>query len=119
MFSDGSELPARVIGKDELTDVAVVRLEKPPANLVAARLGDSDKVEIGEWVLAVGSPLGMDQTRHRRHHQQQGQAGRNPSMRMSGDRRCASTSRPTPRSTRATRAGRWSTWRARSSASTP
>ena len=78
VFSDGSELPAKVIGKDELTDVAVVQLEKPPANLVVARLGDSDKVEIGEWVLAVGSPLGMDQTRHRRHRQQQGQAGPQP-----------------------------------------
>ena len=62
IFSDGQELPAKVIGKDLLTDVAVVRLEKVPAGLVSARLGDSDKVEIGEWVLAVGSPLAMDQT---------------------------------------------------------
>ncbi len=62
IFSDGLELPAKVVGRDSLTDVAVVRLEKPPGGLVAARLGNSDEVEIGEWVLAVGSPLGMDQT---------------------------------------------------------
>jgi serine protease Do len=62
IFSDGTELTAKVVGKDSLTDVAVVRLEKPPTGLVAARLGNSDEVEIGEWVLAVGSPLAMDQT---------------------------------------------------------
>jgi serine protease Do len=42
--------------------VAVVRLEHPPAGLIAARKGDSDKMEVGEWVLAIGSPLGMNQT---------------------------------------------------------
>jgi serine protease Do len=51
-----------VIGADPLTDVAVVRFENPPSGLVAARLGDSSKLRIGEWVIAVGSPLGMDQT---------------------------------------------------------
>jgi serine protease Do len=61
-FIDGKEYPATVVGKDAQTDVAVVRLEKPPANLTAARLGDSDKLEVGEWVVAVGSPLGLEQT---------------------------------------------------------
>jgi serine protease Do len=51
-----------VVGTDLLTDVGVVRFEKPPSGLVAARIGDSDKLRIGEWVIAVGSPLGMDQT---------------------------------------------------------
>jgi serine protease Do len=60
-LNDGKEYPATVVGKDAQTDVAVVRLEKPPG-LTAARLGDSEKLEVGEWVVAVGSPLGLEQT---------------------------------------------------------
>jgi serine protease Do len=86
MFSDGRELPAKVVGLDDKTDVAVVQLEKPPANLVAARLGDSDKVEIGEWVLAVGSPLGMDQTVTAGIVSSKGKIGRNRTMQMSGEK---------------------------------
>jgi serine protease Do len=51
-----------VIGADPLTDVAVVRFDKVPPGLVAARLADPNKLRTGEWVIAVGSPLGMDQT---------------------------------------------------------
>ena len=61
-FTDGREFTAKTVGTDAETDVAVIRLDKPPADLVAARLGDSDKLDVGEWVLAVGSPLGLDQT---------------------------------------------------------
>jgi serine protease Do len=61
-FNDGREFSARTLGADSETDVAVIRLDKPPADLLAARLGDSDKLDVGEWVLAVGSPLGLDQT---------------------------------------------------------
>jgi serine protease Do len=61
-MNDGKEYSAQVVGKDAQTDVAVVRLEKPPSNLVVARLGDSEKLEVGEWVVAVGSPLGLEQT---------------------------------------------------------
>jgi serine protease Do len=61
-MNDGKEYAAKVIGKDAQTDVAVVRLEKPPSTLTAARLGDSEKLEVGEWVVAVGSPLGLEQT---------------------------------------------------------
>jgi serine protease Do len=61
-FADGREFPAKVVGTDPKTDIAVVRLEKPPAGLVAARLGDSNALQVGEWVLAIGSPLGLDQS---------------------------------------------------------
>jgi serine protease Do len=61
-LADERSFRARVVGTDPLTDVGIVRLEKPPSDLVAARLGDSNKLRIGQWALAVGSPLGMDQT---------------------------------------------------------
>jgi serine protease Do len=61
-LADRGTFPARVVGTDPLTDVGVVRFERPPPGLVAARLGDSDKLRIGQWTIAAGSPLGMDQT---------------------------------------------------------
>ncbi len=59
---DRRAFTGRVIGTDPLTDVGVVRFEHPPAGLVAARLGDSERLRIGQWVIAVGSSLGLDQT---------------------------------------------------------
>jgi S1-C subfamily serine protease len=59
---DGRRLGAELVGRDAASDVAVVRIVSPPRDLSAARFGDSDRSEIGEWVLAVGSPLGLDQT---------------------------------------------------------
>lgn len=81
---DGSEVPAKVVGADPRTDVAVVRLEKAPRNLTAARLGDSEKLEVGEWVLAIGSPLGLEQTVTAGIVSGMGRAGRR--VHMSGDR---------------------------------
>src|SRR6185369_16462584 len=81
---DGSEIPAKVVGADERTDVAVVRLEKLPKGLTAARLGDSDRLEVGEWVLAIGSPLGLEQTVTAGIVSGKGRAGRR--VHMSGDR---------------------------------
>src|SRR4051794_10409714 len=59
---DGSEIPAKVVGTDPRTDVAVVRLEKVPKGLIAARLGDSERMEVGEWGVAVGPPPGVGET---------------------------------------------------------
>jgi serine protease Do len=81
---DGTEVPAKVVGADERTDVAVVRLEKVPKGLVVARLGDSEHVDVGEWVLAIGSPLGLEQTVTAGIISGKGRAGRR--VHMSGDR---------------------------------
>jgi putative serine protease PepD len=59
---DGRRMNAHLVGKDPQSDVAVLRMVNPPRDLSAARFGDSDDAEIGEWVLAVGSPLGLEQT---------------------------------------------------------
>jgi serine protease Do len=62
ILPDGRRLVADVVGRDAPSDVAVVRMRVPPHDLSAARFGDSDDAQIGEWVLAVGSPLGLEQT---------------------------------------------------------
>ena len=53
--------PARVIGADQQTDIALVRIE-PEAPLAAARFGAADHVQVGQWVLAIGNPYGLDGT---------------------------------------------------------
>lgn len=57
-FIDGREMIAELIGADHATDVAVLRVESPEP-LDAVALGDSDSLRIGEWVAAVGNPLGV------------------------------------------------------------
>ena len=60
-LSDGRRVPGRVVGKDDLTDLAVVRLEgKGP--WPTAALGDSDRLKVGDWAIAVGNPFGLDST---------------------------------------------------------
>ena len=58
-LNDKREFEARVIGKDLPTDIAVLKI---PANetLPTVGLGDSDQVEVGEWVMAVGNPFGLE-----------------------------------------------------------
>lgn len=57
---DGRTLKAKVVGSDRRSDLALLRVEGE--KLQPARLGDSDKVRLCDWVLAVGSPYGLDQT---------------------------------------------------------
>jgi serine protease Do len=59
-LSDGRELRARRIGVDSRTDLALIKVEAQ--NLPYATLGDSSKLEQGEWVIALGSPFGLEQT---------------------------------------------------------
>ena len=60
MLSDRREFKGRVIGRDEKTDIAVVKIDA--ANLPTITIGDSDRVEVGDYALAVGNPFGVGQT---------------------------------------------------------
>ena len=57
-LTDGREFPARVLGDDELTDVAVIKVDAPAA-LPFVPWGDSRKTEVGDWILAAGNPFGL------------------------------------------------------------
>jgi serine protease Do len=61
LLADGSRFEARVVGTDPKTDLAVVRIDAGKT-LPHVRFGDSDAVEVGEWVVAIGHPRGLDQT---------------------------------------------------------
>ncbi len=61
-LSDGREFKAEVVGKDPLTDVALIKLSNPPPGLPTVVLGDSDALRQGDFVLALGSPLGLRDT---------------------------------------------------------
>jgi len=56
-LADGRSFPASIIGTDALADLAVLKIDAP--DLVTAGLGNSSAVKVGEWVLAVGNPLGL------------------------------------------------------------
>ncbi|HEV7582602.1 MAG TPA: trypsin-like peptidase domain-containing protein [Mycobacterium sp.] len=61
VFNDGKEVPANLVGRDPKTDLAVLKVDNVD-NLSVARLGDSDKVRVGDEVLAAGAPLGLRST---------------------------------------------------------
>jgi len=58
----GNVWPASIVGIDELLDIAVLRVDGDTGALFAATLGDSDTVEIGDWAIAIGNPLGLSYT---------------------------------------------------------
>ncbi len=60
-FQSGEQLEAVVIGQDERTDLALIRID-PPSELTALEFGDSDRARVGEWVLAIGNPFGLGGT---------------------------------------------------------
>jgi serine protease Do len=58
----GKEYQATVKGRDPKTDLALIQIVKPPADLPFLKLGDSDAMQVGDWVLAVGNPFGLGHT---------------------------------------------------------
>lgn len=59
-LTDKREFKAKIIGADKLSDVAVVKIEA--TGLPAVKVGDVNRVKVGEWVLAIGSPFGLEST---------------------------------------------------------
>jgi len=60
-LSDGREFGAKIVGSDPRSDVAIIKLEKGK-DLPVLPLGDSDALEVGEWVMAIGNPFGLSHT---------------------------------------------------------
>jgi serine protease Do len=60
-LSDGKEYDAKVVGRDPKTDLALLKAEGA-SNLHPLQLGDSDSLKVGNWVVAIGSPFGLEQT---------------------------------------------------------
>ena len=59
-LSDGRTFPAEVLGTDPTFDLAVIRIDA--RNLPVLKLGDSDRIDVGEWVVAIGNPFGLEHT---------------------------------------------------------
>jgi serine protease Do len=60
-LADGKEIDGRIIGRDPKTDLALVKIDGA-SDLKPLKLGDSDALKVGNWVVAVGSPFGLEQT---------------------------------------------------------
>jgi serine protease Do len=58
---DGKEFNAKIVGRDPKTDLALIKID-PDKSLVPLLLGDSDKLEVGDWVVAIGNPFGLGNT---------------------------------------------------------
>jgi serine protease Do len=61
ILNDGTKLPAELVGKDAKSDLALLRV-KPDRTLKAVKFGDSDKLRLGEWVVAIGNPFSLGGT---------------------------------------------------------
>jgi Do/DeqQ family serine protease len=61
-LSDDRKFKATLVGRDGRTDLAVLRIENPAGPLPVADLGDSDRLRVGQWAIAIGNPFGLDRT---------------------------------------------------------
>ncbi|MFQ5802006.1 MAG: S1C family serine protease [Candidatus Methylomirabilales bacterium] len=61
-LANGRKVPARLIGRDALNDLAVIKIDLPDQQLHVVRLGDSDQLQVGQIAIAIGNPFGLDRT---------------------------------------------------------
>ena len=61
-LADQTEYEARLLGKDDRTDLALIKIRRSGGNLPFARLGSSSLLEVGDWVMAIGNPFGLEHT---------------------------------------------------------
>jgi serine protease Do len=62
IMNDGTKIRAELVGVDKKTDLAVLKFKPPAKPLVAVKFGDSDKLRLGEWVIAIGNPFSLGGT---------------------------------------------------------
>jgi serine protease Do len=62
ILNDGTKIRAELVGKDKRTDLAVLKFTPPEKKLTAVKFGDSDKLRLGEWVIAIGNPFSLGGT---------------------------------------------------------
>jgi len=61
-LADQTEYEARLVGKDDRTDIALIKIRKSGGNLPFAKLGISSQLDVGDWVMAIGNPFGLEHT---------------------------------------------------------
>src|SRR5438445_7110414 len=61
-LADQTEYEARLVGKDDRTDLALIKIRRSGGNLPFARLGNSSQLDVGDWVMAIGNPFGLEHT---------------------------------------------------------
>ena len=61
-LADQTEYEARLVGKDDRTDLALIKIRRSGGNLPFARLGNSSQIDVGDWVMAIGNPFGLEHT---------------------------------------------------------
>ena len=66
-MNDGTELDAKLIGNDERTDLAVLKVDGKGRKFTYVNCADDNKVRVGDWVVAVGNPVRPRRHGHRRH----------------------------------------------------
>jgi len=61
-LADQTEYEARLVGKDDRTDLALIKIRRSGGNLPFAKLGSSSQIDVGDWVMAIGNPFGLEHT---------------------------------------------------------